>query len=220
MAARSMRIFISYTTSNKVLAGRLSQELESYGFRVFLAHHHLRPSEQWQQTIQQELRKCDLFLPLLTKNFHKSPWTDQEVGFVLGSEKSISPIKIDIMPYGFLSSRQAFTLNRKNVKKRCRTFVLQMLNRESKLRKLAAMSVITKLANSTSFIESREILGLLIDCDFLSKQEVNKVFQVSITNDQIYNYEGAPARLRRIVNKFKIQIDEKILRQARSMRLI
>lgn len=201
MESKCLRIFISYSTKDRALAGRLSEELESYGFRVFLAHHDLRPSEKWQQTIVQELQQCNLFLPVLTKHFHGSSWTDQEVGYALSLEKSISPIRVDVEPYGFLNSRQAFAMNRKNVKKRCREFVRQLLRRGNDLKKLTVQSVINKYARSESFNETKRLLEFLIECDPLTKQEVKRIRQAGKENDQIYNYAGLSTRLEWIARK-------------------
>ncbi|HIH44794.1 MAG TPA: toll/interleukin-1 receptor domain-containing protein, partial [Candidatus Methanoperedenaceae archaeon] len=63
---KSLRIFLSYSTNDKVIAGSLKTLLELMGFEVFLAHEDIEPSVEWQEEIKDNLDKCDIFIPLLT----------------------------------------------------------------------------------------------------------------------------------------------------------
>ena len=83
-------IFLSYATDDRRLAGGIKDGVEVYGFRVFLAHEDLVPSEEWQQRIRAELRRCDVFIPLISENFRPSDWTDQEAGYALSRVPSAS----------------------------------------------------------------------------------------------------------------------------------
>jgi hypothetical protein len=65
--------------------------LSTFGMDVFLAHDDLQPSAEWQKEIVQALRKCDVFIPLLTRSFHSSLWTDQETGIAIARKKLILP---------------------------------------------------------------------------------------------------------------------------------
>ena len=59
--------------------------------------------------IRDELLRCDLFVPLLSKDFLKSKWALQEVGFIASRSKvMIAPLSIDeTIPFGFLSHLQS-----------------------------------------------------------------------------------------------------------------
>ncbi len=71
-----LRVFISYTSLDKKLAGELKSYLAQYGIRVFLAHDTINPTDEWQVKILEALEKMDVFIPLLTKEFKLSDWTD------------------------------------------------------------------------------------------------------------------------------------------------
>ncbi len=107
-----MKIFLSYSHLDKRLAGKIKMYLRQYGVKVFLAHDDIEPSEEWADKILEELRDCDVFMPILTKHFNKSNWTDQETGCALIINKLIVPLKGDVDPHGFISRYQARGLNK------------------------------------------------------------------------------------------------------------
>jgi hypothetical protein len=78
------------------------------GIEAFLAHDDIEVSEEWRERIVDELRRCDLFVPLLSKDFLTSNWAQQEVGFVTARpEVVIMPLSIDrTTPPGFIAKRQ------------------------------------------------------------------------------------------------------------------
>jgi hypothetical protein len=64
-----LRVFLSYHSSDKSLAGEIKHHLNGYGLDAFLAHEDIQPTEKWQTRILAELKRTDVFLPLLTENF-------------------------------------------------------------------------------------------------------------------------------------------------------
>ena len=48
-------------------------------------------------------------MALLTKEFHESDWTDQEVGYALGRGVPVVPVKRGRDPYGFIGKFQALS---------------------------------------------------------------------------------------------------------------
>jgi len=105
-SVRPIKLFLSYSTKDRLIATEIKEALVFFGFEVFLAHQDVRPSLKWQQTILHELKACDVFLPLLTRNFRSSFWTDQECGVALVLEKEILPVAYPYRVYGFLSAYQ------------------------------------------------------------------------------------------------------------------
>jgi hypothetical protein len=104
-----VRVFLSYSTLDKHLAGRVKWHFRGVGFSVFLAHEDLEPSDEWLRCIKTELKKCNVFIPLITSNFRLSPWTDQETGFAISREKStkkclilpllVNPVALPLMDF-------------------------------------------------------------------------------------------------------------------------
>ena len=100
--------FISYQTSDKVIAGRVKNVLLTVRIDSFLAHEDIHVSEEWRLKILEEISKADIFIPLLSKNYHESPWCVQEAGIaafrndIIGSSRSYRNAEANfqlILPY-------------------------------------------------------------------------------------------------------------------------
>ena len=89
-------VFLSYNHDNRVLAGRVKQRLEKLGFAAFLAHEDIEVSEKWRSEILKHLDSCSGMLAIVTENFSKSAWTNQEVGFLMGRNKPIVSLAFGI----------------------------------------------------------------------------------------------------------------------------
>ena len=76
-------IFLSHKAEVKKEVQALKDGLEEYGVEAFLAHSDIFPGTEWQEEILGALEEMDAFVPVLTKGFNDSPWTDQEVGFAI-----------------------------------------------------------------------------------------------------------------------------------------
>ena len=78
-----MRAFISYSTDDKKHAGAVKVALDEIKIESFLAHDDLHVSEEWKERILKELKKCDIFVPLLSEAFKRSDWCGQETGILV-----------------------------------------------------------------------------------------------------------------------------------------
>lgn len=112
-------IFISYSNIDKKLAGNLKNELKKRGFEIFLAHHTIKGGRNWLEEILNELDNCDIVIPLLTDNFLKSKYADQEVGYAMAKKKKIFPLMAPNTPHGFLELIQGRKLDFDNIGKTC-----------------------------------------------------------------------------------------------------
>lgn len=56
LAQSQIRIFLSYSSEDKIIAGKIKEILEGYGFVVFLAHEDLEPMVAFQDEIVNNLR--------------------------------------------------------------------------------------------------------------------------------------------------------------------
>jgi hypothetical protein len=101
--------FISYSQEDRGHAGQVKGVLADFGIGAFLAHEDIEVSHDWRERILQELRVCDLFVPLLSRNFLLSKWAHQETGFIVSRpEPAIVPLSIDeTIPFGFISHVQS-----------------------------------------------------------------------------------------------------------------
>lgn len=101
-------VFLSHTDLHKVEAEELKTQLEIYGIRSFVAPADIDPTQEWILEIENALSSMNGLIALLTSDFHKSLWTDQEIGHAMG--RGIQPISVMLgaEPYGFIGKYQAF----------------------------------------------------------------------------------------------------------------
>ena len=107
--ATAVKAFISYSHKDREFGQQAKTVLEEFGIDAFLAHEDLEVSEKWKGRLLEELRRCELFVPLLSKNFGESKWAPQEAGFIASRpEVVIAPISIDgTDPFGFFEDVHA-----------------------------------------------------------------------------------------------------------------
>ncbi len=101
------RLFISHLSEDKLRAMHIKDLLLQYGIDCFVAHEDISPSKEWQIVIENALSSADALCAILSPNFSKSQWCDQEVGFALGRRKLVVPINCGMNPYGFIGKWQA-----------------------------------------------------------------------------------------------------------------
>jgi hypothetical protein len=104
-----LNAFISYSTTDKHVAGKVKDALEKFAVSSFMAHETIEVSQQWQDEIIKHLRTADIFIPLLSANFNASIWALQEVGFIVSRpDVPIIPLSLDgTLPRGFIGQFQA-----------------------------------------------------------------------------------------------------------------
>lgn len=128
--SKGVRVFLSYSTKDKELAGRIKRTLEEVGedlsVTVFLAHEDLKVSEQWRERIVAELQECHVFIPLITGKFKGSDWTNQETGIALAGGKKIVPLMCPKKPFGFLEAFQGEFVNPRDVSVACNNAISQI----------------------------------------------------------------------------------------------
>src|SRR5262252_4407912 len=95
MASRGARphvkVFLSHSSADKVLARRLARDLQSANVEVWLDQWQIGVGESFEQRIQQGLEETDFVIVLLTRHGVASQWVhrewrdkvkdDHEVGF-------------------------------------------------------------------------------------------------------------------------------------------
>lgn len=108
---KGFKVFLSHKSSVKQSTGTLKDNLQVYGFDAFVAHADIKPTTSWQDEIERALATMDGFVALMTKNFHASEWTDQEIGYAIARGVPIVAVNLGTAPYGFIQKFQALTAN-------------------------------------------------------------------------------------------------------------
>jgi hypothetical protein len=128
---KEVEIFISYATENKVLAGKIAALLIKRNIDAFLAHEDIEISEEWRGEILNHLRNDSILLALLTVEYQKSVWGNQEAGYVIGKGGKIIPLivrGIDLKDFGLIESYQGLVVDEKNLES-CVDKIVDMLLR-------------------------------------------------------------------------------------------
>ena len=100
------KMFISHLTANKSSATNLKICLEEYAISGFVAHEDIEPSKEWMVEIERALFSMNGLCAIVTSDFIKSHWCDQEVGVAIGRKILIVTIRKGADPYGLFGKYQ------------------------------------------------------------------------------------------------------------------
>lgn len=111
------RVFLSYQTKDKAIAGRIKELLAEVNVDAFLAHEDIEVSEEWRLRILEEIGKAKIFICLLSEGYMKSAWCIQESGIAaFRTNMGIIPYSLDgTIPPGFLGHKQSGKLDPNNI---------------------------------------------------------------------------------------------------------
>ncbi|MBU3967176.1 MAG: toll/interleukin-1 receptor domain-containing protein [Euryarchaeota archaeon] len=215
-----LKIFFSYSTTDKKIVGLLKDPLELYGFEVFVAHDDdaIEPAVEWQYVIIDNLKKCDIFIPLITNNFKESNWTDQETGMAKISGKFIIPLEVDDHPYGFIGNIQSLKLDRNKLTSKnsieFETYVkydlpikiFKIIEKVPIFEKYMVDIFIKELGFIGSFATANEHVKLIDHFNNFTPEQINQIYQITYENRQIHDANVAQKVLKNFferIGKYK-----------------
>ncbi|WP_423924662.1 toll/interleukin-1 receptor domain-containing protein [Candidatus Palauibacter sp.] len=180
-----MIAFISYSYLDREYARQTKQVLEEVGIAAFIAHEDLEVSEEWKVRIIEELKSCDLFIPLLSENFRRSKWAPQEAGFVASRpEVRIAPLSIDgTIPFGFIEHVQSTRIGEGGV---TRELLVIPLARKQPRVFLPALIKIAVEARGWRSAE-RRIRPLVPLFPLFTAEEAQTFAERAVNNDQVWS---------------------------------
>ncbi len=108
------KVFISHLSKYKSSASNLKLMLEPYGISAFVAHEDIKPTKEWEVEIEKALFSMNALCAILTPDFIKSSWCDQECGYAFGRNVLTIPIDKGQLPYGMFGKIQAIKSEGKN----------------------------------------------------------------------------------------------------------
>ena len=74
-------IFFSHKVEYKKQVSQIKNSLKEENVSCFIAHQDISPALEWKEEIIKALETMDIFVGIITKNFHSGSWTDQEIGY-------------------------------------------------------------------------------------------------------------------------------------------
>lgn len=204
---KTIHVFLSYSHIDREIAGEIKKQLEIHGFKVFLAHEDIEPNTEWEGEILRKLKECDLFIPIISKNFKESEWTDQETGIAIGAEKEIIPTQIDLAPYGFIGKIQALKLG-DEIPSACDKIIDTI--RKSTLKEKFTDCLIESFIKSTTFAEANRKAKIFIKHEPFTDVQINNIIFGFLTNDQISGGFNAKRIIKKLFEKYNEFIEPEL----------
>lgn len=211
--------FISYSSTQKTIGGKFKSYIEDYcGYEVFIAHDDILGSLVWEDEIIKAIEISDVFISLISKEFEKSPFADQETGIAAYLKKKIIPIKLDdTSPYGFINKYQALQYKKyptsyfysDNVNELAISIAQVVLSYDSGTRfhGRAMNSIIHAFCNSNSFYTSNATISSMIKCKDFSKSHLKQIENAIKANRQVQGAFELPTLKRFLLDYYGLSID-------------
>jgi hypothetical protein len=111
------------------------------------------------------------------------------------------PLKVDIDPFGFLGSYQAFKLNAAKPEVACSAVIDVLLKDKTKLHSRFIDWFIPVFAESSSFDEAGRLARVLTKCPIYTDAQVRKITAAINDNRQIHESRNAREALRPFLTK-------------------
>jgi len=204
-APGQFRLFISHVTSFRQRATALRQELSRFHISGFVAHETIEPGELWQREIEAALRSMDAMAALITPDFHDSKWTDQEVGWALGSGVYVLPVRRGADPYGFLAEVQGIRGLGKRVSEVAEE-IFETLLRLSRTKEALLEAVVVGFERSESYIVARQNISLLERARNIPESLLRRIEVAARSNEQVAKSSGVVNRVAMLVGRVRPDI--------------
>lgn len=182
----------------------LKWELKQYGVSGFVAHEDIAPSLEWQEEIEVALRSMDAMAALLTPEFHDSSWTDQEVGVAIGRGVLVIPVRLPVVPYGFMAKIQALRGDLSRPAPLASALVDILLTRPRTATGMRTALVVA-LERSSSWASSKTVSTKIEAAGGFTAEQLARIEAAIIANDEVNGSFGVPERLRRVIAKGDIK---------------
>lgn len=177
--------FISYSHEDRKYGAQAKRVLAEVGIQGFLAHDDLHVSDEWRERIIEELKRSDLFVPLLSANFLTSKWAPQEVGFIVSRPGVvIAPISLDgTTPFGFMSHVQSRKVTKEGI---TRELLVEPL--AGRMPRKILPGLIRVASNAGSFRSAEALMAPLVQhFPILTAKEAQALAEGSVHNEQIWS---------------------------------
>lgn len=198
---RMFRLFISHLAKEKIFAAELQEALLAYGISSFVAHNDIKPTLEWQTQIETALATCDSLVALLHPDFHRSNWTDQEIGFAMGRGLPTFAIRFGQDPYGFIGRFQGFTGANKPAEALAKE-LFEAYRKNKQTQKRMAEVLVSLFEDSDSFAFAKIRIGYLEQLEIWDPSFVHRIEAAVQSNSQIEGSWGVPERVQRLAKKW------------------
>ncbi|MDA8054350.1 MAG: toll/interleukin-1 receptor domain-containing protein [Thermoplasmatales archaeon] len=96
-----MNIFLSHSVRDVKMIEEISKEFNDKDLDLYIAEQDIQPGSNLLDKIRDAIKKCDIFVVVISKNGLRSKWVHSEIGIAIASNKRIVPIVeegVDVPP--------------------------------------------------------------------------------------------------------------------------
>jgi hypothetical protein len=195
------RLFIAHVATQKAVAHELKENLKHYYVSCFVAHDDIEPTREWEEEIEKALRTMDALAALLSPDFHGSKWTDQEVGFAVGTGRLVLPLRFGLDPYGFIAKYQGYQIA--DVSGTAAEDIVKILARNGATALTMARALVKRLENSPSWERAKSSMTLLEECAVIDEDLLQRIEAAEHANMQVREAWTVPDRIRSLVQRHR-----------------
>lgn len=196
------RMFISHLTIDKISAANLKTALSVYGISCFVAHEDIEPTKEWANEIEKALLTMNCLCAIITPKFNGSLWCDQEVGFALGRNILVIPIRKGADPYGLVGKYQGIQSKNKTANQLAKE-IFEILCKNSHSRKAYTRILGNLFLNSKNSDEANKWVDIISSIDIIDKDVIEFIHTHYLDNDNLKN-KKAIAKANKLFAKYSL----------------
>ncbi|MDD2949967.1 MAG: toll/interleukin-1 receptor domain-containing protein [Sulfuricurvum sp.] len=198
------KLFLSHLASFKSNTAKLQQVLKKYAITSFVAHEDIQPTKEWQIEIESALHTMDAMVAILMDGFKESNWCDQEVGFAVGKNVLIIPVRKGLDPYGFIGKYQGIQANGKNVGQVAEE-IFQTIVKSTKTRGKMLNSLANAITQSIEVGEATEKVFLLQSVQNIPLEILENIKKSATENTILINSQIFVNALNELFSEYSIE---------------
>ncbi len=231
------KVFVSHSSKDVSYATFIKTYL-SYNFQMdaFVAHEDIEPSTEWVDEILKVImsKECGIFISLISQNYKRSEWCNQEAGIAYSLKKKIIPIKLSIKDMGergeltkngFMNKYQLLKWqsygsyeNHDRDKTNAHNFAI-LLRAFYKQRIVDFDQLISSVGTSYTWWDAQEKLSLILELEeeeqkvgtsLLDESRIVKLVEKCNEDQNVYNSLSARRHIDHILEKYKKFIPEEL----------
>lgn len=207
-------VFISHVHEDAVFASTVRDVLQKrWGIDAFVAHNDINPSKVWRNTIRSGLATCHFMVAMLHERFHASQWCDQEVGWAMGRNIPVMPVRFGPAPHrfdGFLEEYQDCNVDLSKgtaVVGFVAQTIFDAVLSDPRTHHVGVKALVEAFVNSRSFAQTDHLWAKIAAEPHWESAELRRLEYAVATNDQIYKCstagESVPDLVKALVLKFE-----------------
>lgn len=192
------RLFVSHLAKYKAEAAEYQEKLLRNGVSCFVAHNDIEPTREWLDEIESALATADAMLALMREDFHRSNWTDQEIGYAMGRGLLIIPVRLGQDPYGFIGRYQGLNGLYRSVQDVVWD-IFRILQKHKQTAKRMSEAMVSMIESCPSFAEAKRLAPYIRSAQYWDASLSKRCLEAIESNHQVKDAFGVPAQIRRLV---------------------